>query len=232
MTNPFERAKYQRHNARRLEHLASLKLDLNNQSVLELGAGVGDHTTFFLDRGCDVVSVEGRSENVKVYEKNLNRYGLRCRIMLGDLEKVDTLECEPAEIVYCYGLLYHIGNPETLLGWMSRHCLSLLLLETHVAFGDHEASNLLEERQSNRASSLSGLGCRPTRPWLLSRLKTFFPYVYLPCTQPRHKQFTLDWTRPRMSATSEISRAVFVASRLPLHSALLLRELPSHQTRL
>lgn len=35
---------YLRHNARRQEHLATLGLDLGNKSVLEVGAGIGDHT--------------------------------------------------------------------------------------------------------------------------------------------------------------------------------------------
>ena len=54
---------YQRHNQRRQEHLASLQLDLVGKSVLEVGAGVGDHTFYFLDRDCTVVSVEARREN-------------------------------------------------------------------------------------------------------------------------------------------------------------------------
>jgi len=47
---------YQRHNQRRLEHLASLGLDIAGCTVLEVGAGIGDHTSFFLDRGCEVVT--------------------------------------------------------------------------------------------------------------------------------------------------------------------------------
>ena len=54
----FRSPQYRRHNARRQEHLASLGLDLRHKSVLELGAGVGDHTVFFLDRDCVVTSVE------------------------------------------------------------------------------------------------------------------------------------------------------------------------------
>ncbi len=38
---------YRRHNSRRLEHLATLGLDLAGRKVLEVGAGIGDHTSFF-----------------------------------------------------------------------------------------------------------------------------------------------------------------------------------------
>src|SRR5258706_7389962 len=56
----FRSLGYLRHNQRRQEHLASLGLELADRSVLELGAGVGDHTTFFLDLGCTVTAVEPR----------------------------------------------------------------------------------------------------------------------------------------------------------------------------
>jgi len=42
--NDFHSVGYLRHNARRLEHLNSLGLDISGRSVLELGAGIGDHT--------------------------------------------------------------------------------------------------------------------------------------------------------------------------------------------
>jgi 16S rRNA A1518/A1519 N6-dimethyltransferase RsmA/KsgA/DIM1 with predicted DNA glycosylase/AP lyase activity len=65
MAEAFRIGYYQRFNARRLEHLATLGLDLWDKTVLEVGAGVGDLTSFFLDRGCKVTSVEARAENIQ-----------------------------------------------------------------------------------------------------------------------------------------------------------------------
>jgi hypothetical protein len=42
----------------------SLGLPLARRRVLELGAGIGDHTTFFLDRDCEVCVSDGHAENV------------------------------------------------------------------------------------------------------------------------------------------------------------------------
>src|ERR1700689_2103588 len=70
----FHSPNYLRHNARRLEHLASLGLDLHGRSVLELGAGIGDHTTFFLDRDCSVVSVEPRPENCHLFRQVMSAH--------------------------------------------------------------------------------------------------------------------------------------------------------------
>ena len=55
-----------RHNARRLEHLASLRLNLSGRGVLDMGAEISDHTPFSLDRGCSVAAVEGHEENIHV----------------------------------------------------------------------------------------------------------------------------------------------------------------------
>ena len=67
----FRDDRYLRHNARRLEHLASLGLDLLGKRVLEVGAGVGDHTGFFLDRDCSVLSTEPRGENCQLFAETL-----------------------------------------------------------------------------------------------------------------------------------------------------------------
>ena len=45
----FHGPHYLKHNQRRQEHLATLGLPLAGRSVIEMGAGIGDHTEFFLD---------------------------------------------------------------------------------------------------------------------------------------------------------------------------------------
>jgi len=231
----FHSVKYLRHNARRLEHLASLNLDISDRSVLELGAGVGDHTTFFLDRGCSVTCVEPRAENCALlaslmHERRSGGYeaASRCRILRADALSFERLLEERFDIVHCYGLLYHTDDPASVLAAISRKCSGTLLLETCVAFGSHEAINPVPERAQIPSQSVSGLGCRPTRPWLFARLSALFPYAYVPRTQPAHEDFPLDWNAP--PPTSRQARAVFIASRQRLDNPMLLDHLPDRQT--
>jgi 16S rRNA A1518/A1519 N6-dimethyltransferase RsmA/KsgA/DIM1 with predicted DNA glycosylase/AP lyase activity len=63
----FHNLRYLHINSRRLEHLATLMLPIDTKSVLEVGAGVGDLTSFFLDRGCSVTSIEPRPENIEYF---------------------------------------------------------------------------------------------------------------------------------------------------------------------
>jgi Methyltransferase domain len=180
---------YLQHNQRRQEHLASLGLPLSGRSVIEVGAGIGDHTSFFLDRGCRVVTSDAREENVAILRSRFPSLDVR----LLDLDRPPDSFEEEAEIVYCYGTLYHLSRPKEALEFLAARCSSLLLLETCVSVGLDEQVNPVEERRSDPSQSVSGVGCRPTRPWVLAELRKHFPYAYVTRTQPWHPEFPLDW---------------------------------------
>jgi 16S rRNA A1518/A1519 N6-dimethyltransferase RsmA/KsgA/DIM1 with predicted DNA glycosylase/AP lyase activity len=61
----FHSLYYLRLNQRRQEHLATLGLPLAEKHIWEVSAGIGDHTTFFIDPGCRVTCTEARSELVE-----------------------------------------------------------------------------------------------------------------------------------------------------------------------
>jgi ubiquinone/menaquinone biosynthesis C-methylase UbiE len=225
-TAEFHSDAYMRINKRRQEHLATLGLDLSAKTVLEVGAGVGDHTDFFLDRGCEVTVTDGRPENVEV----LHRHFPNLKIALLDLDNPPAAFEESADVVYCYGTLYHLSRPAQALEFLSRRCGAILLLETCVSFGDLNTVNLVEERAYSPSQAVSGTGCRPTRPWVYSTLKQWFEHVYLPTTQPWHKEFPLDWTTPPADPNA-LTRAVFIASRSAIVNPLLSEEIPIRQVR-
>jgi SAM-dependent methyltransferase len=228
-TNPahrFHSNHYLRHNARRLEHLASLRIPVAGKRVLEVGAGVGDHSGYFVDRGCEITITEARRENLQYLRR---RYPDQ-KVEWLNLEQPVPIEGTPFDVVYCYGLLYHLNNPESALDYMSQHCKHLLLLETCVSFGNERAINPAKERQSDFTQAVSGCGCRPTRPWLFDKLQSAFEYVYVPVTQPNHEEFPIDWTAPEKHQAI-LSRAVFIASREPIQNEGLSAALLDRQER-
>jgi SAM-dependent methyltransferase len=219
----FHSDEYLRHNARRLEHLATLGLALAGRSVLEVGAGIGDHTSFFVDRGCQVTSSDGRPENVALLAKRFPALSVR----LLNLDDPDQAFTTQAEVVYCYGTLYHLRRPAEALEYLAARCSSSLLLETCVSRGDDERLELVEEPQHNPSQATSGTGCRPTRLWVHRRLEELFPFVYMPLTQPAHPEFPLDWTTE--PAADTLTRAIYVVTREPVDSPLLSPSIPQQQ---
>jgi hypothetical protein len=146
-----------------------------------------------------------------------------------DLDDPDPAFVQPAEVVYCYGTLYHLRRPAEALAYLAERCDSLLLLETCVAFGEDERLEFVKEWRGNPSHSVSGTGCRPTRLWVRRRLERQFEHVYVPVTQPWHPEFPVDWTAE--PSPGLLVRAVFVASRTPLDNPILSCEIPHFQRR-
>ncbi len=218
---------YLRQNARVQEHLASLHIPVAGTSVLEVGAGIGDHSHYFVARGCRITITEVRDKSLEY---------LKRRYPTSDVRRLDMerppkhIVGAPFDIVYSYGLLYHLNNPAEALAFFRENTGRMLLLETCVSFGEEMGVNLTEEPQKNPTQAHSGMGCRPTRPWLWDELRKLYPHVYVPRTQPNHEQFPVDWNAPKEHEAA-LQRAIFVASLEPVCNEMLVPELLMQQTR-
>lgn len=208
---------YQAHNIARLAHLESLGLPISSKSVFEFGAGIGDHSFYFLIKNCQVTASDSRPELVDFIQ---GRFGLPA-IQLDIERDLDMIKALPHyNIFYCYGVLYHVSNPKEFIQSLAGKC-DMFLLETCVSHDYREQGpHLVTEDVNNPTQASSGMGCRPTRQWIMDTLKEVFPYVYVPLTQPEHQEFPKDWSEPREDRRSLI-RAVFVASTQPLNNPRL-----------
>ena len=216
---------YARHNEARLKHLASLGLPLNGRSVLEVGAGPGHHTGFYVQRGCRVVATDARVECTQEIASKFPSV----RTAVIDMNHAWALQAlGKFEIVHCYGLLYHLEDPESAIREMAFVCTDLLLLETCVSARGNSI-NLVPEVEADYTQSITGQGCRPGREWVFSMLQREFPFVYQTRTQPDHEEFPVDWEN---GAQGEgLIRIVTVASRTKLDNPLLSPTLLDHQER-
>jgi len=218
---------YQRHNRRRQEHLASLRLPLSGKRVLEFGAGIGDHTSFFLDRGCTVTVTDAREENVRHIRARFPDVDAR----IVDVEVGLPPDLERHDVVYAYGLLYHLGDPASALVRMASVASEMLLLETCVSFGNGENVNATKEDMRNPTQAVHGLGCRPTRAWVFHALARQFEHVYLPLTQPWHEEFPVKWDGPPPVNGTGLYRSVYIASRHSMTNDRLIDRLVDVQIR-
>jgi SAM-dependent methyltransferase len=204
-------------NKARLRHLASLDLPIDGRSVLEVGAGTGHLTGFFLERNCRVVATEARAENVAELARRLPGVDVRQVDVEGDLEHVGRFD-----IVFCYGLLYHLENPLRALRNLAAVCRDLLLIETMVC--DSSAPVLLLEDETTSVNqALRGLAHRPSPSYLALALNRIgFDHVYTAATVPDHEDYRFKWLDNLDTARDgALLRAVFVASRRLLSESRL-----------
>ena len=200
-------------NRARLEHLDSLGLDLSRRSVLDVGAGPAHLAQFFVERGCRIVSTDARSENVE--QARALYPGHDARVL--DVERDDLAALGRFDVVFCYGLLYHLEDPLLVLRKLAHVCDDLFLLETMVC--DSELAVLrLEDEYLSLNQALRGIAHRPSPAWIAMAFDRIGIHnVYLALTPPQHPDYEVDWRNNLDTARDgHLLRAIFVASRTPL----------------
>jgi hypothetical protein len=127
------------------------------------------------------------------------------------------------DIVFCYGLLYHLENPVAGLRNMAQAARELLLLDTVVIDYPEPVLRLVDEPFRTRNQALGGMGSRPSPAFAAMALaRAGFPYVYAPKYPPNHPDYQFDWLHDLASwRDGRLLRAMFVASRWRLASRTL-----------
>ena len=210
-------------NRARLEHLHSLGLPLNERKVIDFGCGVGHLAQFFVERGCDVVCVDGRRENIE--RLRLLYPGLRAEIR--DLDHDPLTDLGRFDVVFSYGVLYHLENPFRAIRNWAALCADLLLIET-VVTDSPVPIVAYEEETSTFSQALRNVGCRPSPSFVALALRAAgFSHLYAPREAPAHPDFHFRWTGDLSWRRGEsLLRCVFVASREAIANPALVTLLP------
>lgn len=218
-------------NKARLDHLDTLGFTWKERSVLEVGCGIGLHTGFFLDRGCTVLSIDGRARNINYIHEHYPDYKVRWY----DLDQIDRWQDLLAsdggyDYCYCYGTLYHLQYPEYVLFRLSE-LANIIIIETIVDSETQEFAIRFQKERQGADQSYSGVGCRPSREWVMNHLHRFWGHAYTTTTQPDHPEFPTDWNVAAKPFMGLHRRAIFVGSYIPLHYPSLTYELPAYQRK-
>src|SRR5581483_174674 len=136
------------------------------------------------------------------------------------------------DIVFCYGLLYHLENPVAALRNMADVCDGFLLLETVITDHAEPILRLSDEPAATPNQALAGVAGRPTPAFVAMALsRSGFPFVYAPLRVPDHADFQFQWRNDlEFSRDGHLLRCIFVASRQPLSSPELSLLLESGET--
>ena len=209
----FDQPFYREITDARLEHLATLGLPVEGRSVIDVGSGIGRLSEFFAARGCDVLCVDGREDNIAQLRA---RYPER-RAAVVDVETDELLAHGSFDVVFCYGLLYHLSDPLAFLGRAATICRELMIVETCITDSEERVLFLVDD-PDDPTMSLSRVASRPSPPYVVASLRlSGFDHVYSPIRLPRHKDFEYE-RRNDMSHLRDgnAMRDVFVASRTAL----------------
>jgi SAM-dependent methyltransferase len=195
-----------------MAHLEWLRLPLDNRSVLDVGGGVGHLAQFFVERGCRVVCTEARPENVEVMRRIYP--GLDGRV--ADVE-AELAEFGTFEVVFCYGLLYHLENPLRALRNLVAACSDLLLIESQICDSPFPLARLDDEYLSQN-QALRGLAHRPSPTYVAMALDRLgVHHVYTAVSPPRHPDYEFERLGDlAVKRGDHLLRQIFVASRTPL----------------
>jgi FkbM family methyltransferase len=212
----------------RLEFLATLDLPLQGTRVLDVGCGVGFHTPFYTSRGCRVVGIDGRAENIEEMKQRFPQV----EGLVGDVQTMDLEALGSFDVVHALGLLDHLDSPVEALRRLANVCRGQLVLDTIVCDAD-QAIMILADEVGSANQALAGLGCRPSPSFVAMALDRLgFPYVYGTTMPPQHRDFQFEW-RNNLDARRDGAnlRCMFVASRTPLACDHLTLLLPAGSTR-
>lgn len=127
--------------------------------ILELGAFNGYVGACMQQLGADVLSIEGRTSNVKQIRKNFPQ--LKCEV--GDLD-TDVWAYGKWDIIINFGLYYHLQHKhEAHLKNCIQNC-DLMFFETVIR--DNYQPMIFYRKESGSDQSLSGVGGYPTTSYV------------------------------------------------------------------
>ncbi|MGI8608648.1 MAG: class I SAM-dependent methyltransferase [Candidatus Dormibacteria bacterium] len=203
----------------RLRHLDWMRLTLAGKSVADIGCGIGRLSQFFADQGADVTCVDGRAENIEILKRD---YPGRIAHVI-DVETDRLLDIGSFDVVFCYGLLYHLADPLGFLRRAEKICGETMILETKIV--DYQSPQLLLIREfDDPTMGLHHVACRPSSAYIAACLRHVgMSHVYNPARLPDHADFRYRRRDDGAHMHAGVPmRDIFVASRKPLDNSRLV----------
>jgi SAM-dependent methyltransferase len=203
----------------RLQHLDSLALITPGKTIVDLGCGIGRLSEFFFNKGCEVLCVDGRLENIQ----KLNELYPSYNTCVVNLETPDILSLGKFDIVACYGILYHLADPFGFIKNIQKICNDIAIIETCISDSEEISLRLVHENLSDPTQALVGIGCRPSPNYVVTCLKlSGFSYIYTPKISPNHEQFQYQRKNDFSSLRDgKLMRGIYIASHHRLSNSNL-----------
>lgn len=185
----FNETFYKNFDKVRFEHFNTLGIDFKDMRILELGAGIGNHTEFLITKNPkQILAIEGRKENYDILkDRFVKHHGLVAAYQF-DLDNDIMFDTQYFDWIYNYGILYHLKKPFDFIKNLSNVPHTNMILETCVEL-DGDENNLAEGDTPSQA--LNRVGSRPNMYKVIDELKKIYEKVTVPENQPKHQWFDI-----------------------------------------
>ncbi|EJZ20298.1 class I SAM-dependent methyltransferase [Rhizobium sp. Pop5] len=133
---------------------------------IDVGCGPGWFSERLVKRGLDVLGLDGRDELVVAAAARVPKG----KFITQDITNPNAVQdLQPAELVFCFGLLYHLENPFAAIRNLHRITAQYLFIETQIAPGEGNNLVLVSEGQ-NQTQGLKFHAVIPSRRALVKML--------------------------------------------------------------
>ena len=192
------------------EVLRTWKEEMELQTALDAGCGLGHFSGILQELGFRPVAFDGRPENIE--EASRRFPGIEFRV--ADLEDRSVKELGSFDLVLCLGLLYHLENPFRCIRILCRLTSKLLVIESMCLDGDRPTLCLRDEGPTED-QGLQHIAFYPTEACLAKMLyRAGFSCVYRFKKLAEHPDFFATGSRRR-------ARTLLAASQVAVQSGLL-----------
>ena len=165
--------------------LTELKAPLSLHTAVDVGCGLGYFSGLLQSHGLDVVGVDGRQQNVE--EARRRNPGIRFHKY--NAEDQSLTELGKFDLVFCFGLLYHLENPFIAIRNLQRITGRILLIENVIFPGEDPIMGLIDETK-HEDQGLGYVAFYPSEACLIKMLyRVGLPCVYRLTQQPDHPEY-------------------------------------------
>jgi tRNA (mo5U34)-methyltransferase len=190
--------------------LAEIRGPLALKTVVDVGCGPGHFSALLQSLGFEITGVDGRQRNVQ--EAQQRNPGIR--FLQFDAEDPAMRSLGKFDLVFCFGLLYHLENPLLAIRHLKAMTCNLLLAEGVIFPGDAPTMGLVDEGSFDD-QGLNHVAFYPTESCLQKMFYCAgFRFVYRFTSMPDHPGYHQRGTRPRI-------RTILAASHELIASPLL-----------
>lgn len=203
------------------ELVPQLKRAMPMATAVDIGCGVGYFSDVLHSLGLNVLGLDAREQNV--LEARRRYPHLRFETM--NAEDPRLLELGQFDLVFCFGLLYHLENPFRTIRTMSAMTAQFALLEG-VCYPSKESVMVLVDENDLNDQGVANIAFVPSEACLLKMLyRSGFSSCFLPRAMPDHSYY-------RQSTQIFRLRTLLAASKQPMQLASLIPQpVPSSELR-